>query len=398
MGQSQILPYLIGLSAHGFQIGICSLEKPERYQENKAQIESMCREAKIEWHPIFYVSKPRFVHSLINKKRVRRKVYELIQSNNIRIIHARSYISAEIALEIKHKTGIPFIFDMRGFWADERVEGGIWNLRNPLFKWLYNYYKKLELKLFKEAAHVVSLTHKGKSVIHSWKGLENIPIKVIPCCADLDFFNYQNQNDMVGKEIRMQLGIPEEALVISYLGSWGTWYLPEEMMIFFSRMLLKRKDAVFLVMTKDDKQAVLNDALKYQIPNESLIIASVKRNDVPAYLAASDLGLFFIKPVFSKQASSPTKMGEMMGLGLPLICNSGVGDVADIMKRANGVIVNTFDIESLDKAIDQALTLVNSEKEINRNCALEIYSLKNGVQSYLEIYKNLLNDDDKDAL
>ena len=23
-----------------------------------------------------------------------------------------------------------FIFDMRGFWADERVEGDLWNLKN----------------------------------------------------------------------------------------------------------------------------------------------------------------------------------------------------------------------------------------------------------------------------
>ena len=31
---------------------------------------------------------------------------------------------------------------MRGFWPDERVEGGLWNLQNPLYKLVYNYFKK----------------------------------------------------------------------------------------------------------------------------------------------------------------------------------------------------------------------------------------------------------------
>ena len=36
-------------------------------------------------------------------------------------------------------------------------------------------------------------------------------------------------------------------------------------------------------------------------------------------------------PSFSKKASCPTKMGEIMNLGVPVICNKGVGDVEEIM-------------------------------------------------------------------
>ena len=43
---------------------------------------------------------------------------------------------------MKRKHGVKFLFDMRGFWADERVEGGLWNLSNPVFNWAYKYFKK----------------------------------------------------------------------------------------------------------------------------------------------------------------------------------------------------------------------------------------------------------------
>ena len=43
-------------------------------------------------------------------------------------------------------------------------------------------------------------------------------------------------------------------------------------------------------------------------------------------------------PVFSKKASSPTKMGEFLALELPIVTNGGVGDVSRIMyETAAGV-------------------------------------------------------------
>ena len=32
------------------------------------------------------------------------------------------------------KNNIPIIFDMRGFWADERIDGHLWSLNNPIYR------------------------------------------------------------------------------------------------------------------------------------------------------------------------------------------------------------------------------------------------------------------------
>jgi hypothetical protein len=51
-------------------------------------------------------------------------------------------------------------------------------------------------------------------------------------------------------------------------------------------------------------------------------------------IKASDINISFIKPVYSKISSSPTKLGEVLSMGIPVISNSGVGDVEQIVLNA----------------------------------------------------------------
>ena len=98
---------------------------------------------------------------------------------------------------------------MRGFWADERVDGKIWNLKNPLFRLLYQYFKKKEITFLSNADYTVSLTENAKKIIGQWKSISNqpIPIKVIPCCADTELFNPENIDANARKELQHTLAI-----------------------------------------------------------------------------------------------------------------------------------------------------------------------------------------------
>ena len=91
---------------------------------------------------------------------------------------------------MKRRLGVPFIFDMRGFWADERVDGRIWNLSNPLFRTVYNHFKAREADFLAEADEVVSLTEQGREVLLGWRAdpTRGPPITVIPCCTDFTVF------------------------------------------------------------------------------------------------------------------------------------------------------------------------------------------------------------------
>ena len=61
---------------------------------------------------------------------------------------------------------------------------------------------------------------------------------------------------------------------------------------------------------------------------------------MPALIAAADLGVSFILATYSAKASCPTKFGEMLAMGIPVIANAGVGDIAEIAARnRSGAIV-----------------------------------------------------------
>jgi glycosyltransferase involved in cell wall biosynthesis len=106
--------------------------------------------------------------------------------------------------------------------------------------------------------------------------------------------------------------------------------------------------------------------------------------------SVSDVSIFFIKPLFSKKASSPTKMGELMSLGIPLICNDNVGDVEAILRDGgNGVLMSNFEDAACTKAIAELDAVLQADPQLNMQCALKHYSLQDGVKRYLGVYEQL---------
>lgn len=252
LGQSQVLPYLTGLSKRGYEFTLISFEKEERFNQNKSIIEKICNDNNINWHPLAYTSKPPILSTIKDLRKLKSEIKKLHSEFHFDIVHCRSYITALAGIWMKKKWSVKFVFDMRGFWADERVDGNIWKLNNPVFKLVYNYFKKKEKAFLSKADYVISLTHNAEKIIHSWKEIENqpIPIKVIPCCVDLELFNPSLISKEAIQQLRNELTIPDGAKVLTYIGSIGTWYMLPEMLAFFKRWQLKNPASVFFVCNK----------------------------------------------------------------------------------------------------------------------------------------------------
>jgi len=391
LGQSQVLPYLVGLSGHGVKVVLVSFEKEERFEGNKSNIEEICHKAGIVWQPLMYTKKPPILSTLWDVYQMKKLIWRLHQQYQFSLTHCRSHISVIGGAYLKKRAGVPFVFDMRGFYADERVDGNIWNLTNPLFNKVYHYFKRKEKEFLHDASATVSLTEAGKKIINSWNGFEQVSIDVIPCCADQDHFNSANVNQERVGEWSRKLNIDTSELVVSYLGSLGTWYMADEMFQFFKRVLETTPKAKFLLITPDKKESLQTIASRHQIPMESIVVQSAKRNEVPELLMLSTVSLFFIKPVFSKQASSPVKMGEILAMGIPVIANAGVGDVDEIILDTQcGVLVNEFTNEAYDKAINEIENLKQRDKTVYTNASKKYYSLTEGVDRYWQIYQRLI--------
>ena len=384
LGQSQVLQYLKPL-ASGYRITLVSYEKPADWADTlrRETLITEVRSAGIHWVPLKY-------HKKLS---VLATVYDLFAgfvvctflaiTRRINIVHARSYVPSVIALGLKKFLGIRFVFDMRGFWADERVERGIWGGISKI----YNVVKWLERHFLLNANVVVSLTHAGVAVMRKFPYLKGrAPLfEVIPTCTNLETFSPVRSGGATTIN-------GNNDFVLGYVGSADTAYMFDPVLRCFKILRESMEDARLLVITRSSGEC-LNTLLKeYAIPEGCVEVKAVCHDRVAEEIGRMDAGIFFVKTGFSAIASAPTKLGEFLACGVPCLGNSGVGDVESILEGERvGVILHEFSLDAEVEAVSRLLALC-SKSETKDRCvevASRYFSLAQGVKSYGRVYDSL---------
>jgi glycosyltransferase involved in cell wall biosynthesis len=393
LGQSQIIPYLKGLALNGYTIHLITAEKNIQKENAYRNKKELC-DLGILWMYISYTKFPPVLSTLWDIWKIRKKVKQITQSNDIKLTHCRGYITGLIGLSLKLKRGIPFLFDMRGLFADERKESGNWNIKNPVYKTIYKWFKKKEISLLKTADYIISLTEKGKEIIQKEIIKSNLSnIEVIPCCVDLNKFNSTEYDSSAKNKIKQELKIPENSIVFTYLGSIGTWYMLDEMIGFFKLLSFQIPNSIFLFISNESPTLIEEAISRNSADLSRFRMTSQPSSNVPEYLSVSDWGLFFIKPIFSKKASSPTKLAEFLAMGIPVITSAGIGDVDELVLQNNaGIIVKDTTEKSVNNAIQEILTYQRKEPQFYRTSAEKYFDVRSGIDKYSNVYKRIINN------
>ena len=393
LGQSQVIPYLTGLTQYGYRFTILSCEKPSQYRLHKNHIENLLAPYPIEWVPLPYHKNPPVLSSVFDLVRLKQKATNLHSKEGFDMVHTRSGTPALVGLWMKKKLAIKFLNDVRDFYADSRRDDGSWNEKKIIFNSIYKFFKKNEKEQIEQNNGMVCLTHKAEKIIKALPYYKpGTPLEVIPCSVDMQLFDPNNIDINLKENFEKKLGIVKEDVVFSYLGSIGGWYLINEMMTFFKTISQTVPRAKFLFISPHQHQQIYRLASNAGISDDKLVVIHAQRNEVPALLSFSDYSVFFIKPCYSKQASSPTKHGEIMAMGIPVITNSGVGDVAEIIKKYNsGVILKSLTEPDYLKTA-KLFTQKNAfDKIAIRNGAKQYFALEDAVSKYRNIYDLILN-------
>ncbi|MGB4912782.1 MAG: glycosyltransferase [Candidatus Dechloromonas phosphoritropha] len=176
-------------------VHLLSFEKPEDWADKatRSSVRQRMDAAGIHWHPRGYHKRPSALATAYDILVGISTGLWVILRYRIRIVHARSYVAAVMALVLKRLTGAKFVFEMRGFWADERVDGGLWPQEGRMFR----VAKWFEQRFLLAADHVISLTHAAVREMEKFPYLQHgmPPVTVIPTCADLDRFRPRKQVD-----------------------------------------------------------------------------------------------------------------------------------------------------------------------------------------------------------
>lgn len=394
LGGSQVLPYVLGLSELGFNMRVLSFEKPGDLKPPLRQValgQELWKRG-VEWRPLPYRSRPPLLAQARDVVRGAREARRILASvPGPHLIHARSYVAGMMALLVHQSTGVPYIFDMRGFWIDERVEAGFWRLGSPLVSLL----RRIEADLLDQAAAVVVLTHRGRALLE--ERAAHFPagrVRVIPTCTDLERFHppWSSQHQAAALARRNELGVPAGPLLV-YSGSLSTWYMGPETFL-AARGFLKAGGGGFLVLTREVDEA---RRLAEQLGVKA-VIRTVSHTEMPGWLRAADAGLALVRPSWAKGASAPTKMGEYLASGLAVAATAGVGDLEDQLRACPvGFTVDSRPSETTPDGVWEevgtrllTMALQTDRAQLARGVALREYALDQGIAAYHRLYEDVL--------
>lgn len=387
LGQSQVLPYLYGLAdALGVEFHIISFEKKERRQ-GEAALRGELIQRRMHWYPLSFTRKPPILAKAYDSWRFAYAARGIVRRQRPNLLHARSYVAGWVAHQLSRRYRIPWIFDMRGFWADERRETHAWREGHPFYDWLYATWKRRERLMLDSAAHVIVLTEAARTVLMEW-GIAPEKITVIPCVADYEHFQPQPS---MRTPYRTQLGIPESAFVLGYVGSIGPLYRLDEMLRFFQVLRRHLPESYMVFFTPASPEEVKKAAIAQGIPIERLRILFIPRKELPQWSSVIDASIIFCQPGFSRIGSSPTRIAELLAMNIPVIAQVDLGDNLRLSEAISGLyLCDIFSEESYEKVATQVLQDRTEDKwQAIRPNSESLLSMSVGHERYIQIYAAL---------
>ena len=389
--QSQVVSYLRDLAKRGFPLHLLTFERENLSQDQRRHIEDELDRDGIRWHSLRYHQHPSLLATLYDIVAGTLASFFICRKHRINLIHARSYVPGVMALVLKRVTGCKMLLDVRGLLADEYADAGHWTRSSLKFR----LTKRMERTLFRSADALVVLTNTiRKDLTERDEALRHRDddIEVIPCCANIEKFSISASERQAFRRARGW----DNRRVLTYVGKFGTWYLAREMANFFAAAQMIMPNLFFQILTQADSEPIREALEAAGVGRDDYDIRFAPPNEVPLVLASSDAGISFIRQCYSKRSSSPTKVGEYLASGLPVVANAGIGD-CDRMLLDNhiGVIVDSFHGHEFQQAAQELLSLMQ-EVGIAGRCRKvaerELSMADVGGPRYAAIYKRLLTD------
>jgi len=300
------------------------------------------------------------------------------------LFHCRSYFGAFFPTAADIFRSVPYVFDTRGYWVDEKIEAGRW------FQDVASLAiaRRVERELYERASGVVSLTELAAEDVRNGRFGRRHPEQrsiCIPTCVDYTRF-------------RMERGAaPDDFLndgpIIAYVGSLNPSYEYRKSLQLAALILNRTPQAKFLALTSQvSEMSSLAD--EFAIPTSRRLITGVAHDQVHLWLPWIDFGLtLLVNPTAAKRASMPTKLAEFFATGIAPISHGANSEVTDWVTRAgSGLALDDLSSDSLERAADFVARGV-PEADVLMRARLgteKHFSLKSGAERYDRLFRDVL--------
>jgi hypothetical protein len=150
------------------QLSLVSFEKPERWADAVARsdLDTRLRGAGVHWLALRYHSRPRLLAKcrdvLVGVATIAREV----RRRRVDVVHRRADVAMAMARWARPPASTKLLYDIRGFFSDERVDGGSWSRGSILDRAV----RRLEAANWRRADAVVVLTEAARSRVVACHG------------------------------------------------------------------------------------------------------------------------------------------------------------------------------------------------------------------------------------
>jgi len=353
VGSSQIIPLVARLANTGLRINLISYEKVNP----RIDLVDFFHTINVEWNFRSFGSSG----AIGGMKRLSDLKHEIPKT---KLIHARSDIPAVSAV-YSHQA--PVLWDVRSLWADQKIM--IQN--NTANRFLYKAYRHLEGISASKSIAMSTLTHAVVPILQERNTqLPNLRT-VVPTAVDLDRFKL---NPKVPSKIR--------AL---FSGTYNEYYD-----LILSAKFMNELGRIVPIETHwarplESKKSQINVGETLVFPSSQVGMSQL----IPHYsfgmsVCKSNAGT-------SLTAAMPTKIGEFLACGRPIVVNRGLGDMDAFINEFNAGVILDEQVESLRESANRLVNILLDPETPFRCRALaeKYFSMDIGVSRYLDIYSQM---------
>tara|TARA_Y100000590_G_scaffold457581_1_gene610506 strand:+ start:1166 stop:2305 length:1140 start_codon:yes stop_codon:yes gene_type:complete len=363
ISKSQIIPLLKDLSKI-YEISLISFEKKKIHKKIKF-IKT--------WNQIEY--KQNLISKLFSIINCFFLSLSITKQKKIKVIHCRSYLPALIAYLVKKRLKVKYIFDIRGLWFNEKYDAKLIN------KFFFNILKIIEKKLYQNSDHIITLSLKSIKYISNEFKIKKNKINYVSCFTDSKKF-YKSRANI------------KDNIIFGYFGNVKLSYNFNKVLNFFNTFNKINKNWRLIFANNDlNKKEKKNIFKSFKYKNKVFIVNS-NFETINKIYEKINIGIYFLKEDFSKIASCPTKLGEMLSCGIPVITNKGIGDINIYIndKKKAGFMVNKINYNNLNK-INNKINNKKSYLKLKKNAkfiANEYFEKNKNILKYKKIYNQLI--------
>ena len=376
LGQSQIVPYVSAISAAGHSVTIVSYEKVERTKEQIKLMEIKLQKIGVNWVYLEFKSgKFWAIKRLISGVFLINKLCSHIQPD---FMHLRGLIPAIIFQLSRSK--VPSLYDFRGFALGEWIDIG----KITKSSLLYCVLKQLDRKAVKSASGLVVLEESAKRLLKETYDVPNVPLKVIRTCTDVK--RYTKRKNIKNKG--------NSTLRFVFLGGARFPYRPDLALMLIEKLIEHGVDCNIDFINQGDRVIIEKANDLTSISKEKIQILDCEHSEIPEILATYDCGMVMVESSHWRRVCSPTKMGEYLASGLPVISLEGIDAIDELSERTTCVAtVSSKELQGRfqEGRAQQIVSLIRSIG-VTQKCqtlAKDEFDLEMAGNLYVELYSEM---------